>query len=90
MEIFVDNVAEYTFEKVDNTYFLKYNFGEQWQQNVKGTVAFSIIDTGNGLKISQDKKGCLNYSEALYLSVLLRLIHAEEEYTFETAEKIKF
>lgn len=84
--IFVENVHEYdySYNKEKRTHILYYSEGEQWTINYKGDIALEIKDTGNGLKIkSLRKKNYLDYSEAVYLDILLRIIH--KEYKIERA-----
>jgi hypothetical protein len=89
-EIFIDGTTEYQYELIDKTHTLYYNQGEQWQDSVKGTVAMSIVDTGNALKIGgqQTKNNNLSYMESLHLTILLKLINSD--YKFEIGEKIEF
>lgn len=89
-EIFIDGVAEYQYELKDKTHILYYNNSDQWCDSTKGTVAMSIIDTGDELKIGgqQTKKNRLNYMEALHITILLKIIHSD--YKFEMGEKIEF
>lgn len=84
--IFEDNVHEYdySYNEEKRTYILYYSEGEQWTSHCRGEIALKIKDTGNGLKIkSLGKKNYLDYSEAVYLDILLRIIH--KEYKIERA-----
>lgn len=88
--IIVDSIPEYEYELIDKTHYLYYNLSNQWSDSTKGTVAMSIVDTGDELKIGgqQTKKNRLNYMEALHLTILLKIIHGD--YKFEIADKISF
>ena len=90
--IIIDNAYEYDYEVVGNTHTLYYSMGEEYMEDCRGEICMRVIDTGNGLKITEDapqkKKNNLDYGEALYLSILLRIINAD--YIYEMADKIKF
>ncbi len=45
-----------------------------WREDLKGKLATQIKDTGNGLKIRQEKKNRLDYSEAAEIQFLLNKI----------------
>lgn len=70
--ILLDNNYEFNMVKEDDDYFFYYSHSEQWNLDVRGTLAFSVINTGNELKISSDGKRKLNYSEAFLLYLALR------------------
>ena len=57
-----------------NEYSLYYNNEEEWREDLRGKLSSYIIDTGNGLKITQNKKCNLDYSEAAELKFLLNKI----------------
>ncbi len=86
-EIFIDDVAEYQYELKGKTHYLYYNSSDQWNDHTKSTVALSITDNGDELKINTKIKK-LDCMKALYLTILLKIIHSE--YRFEMADKIKF
>lgn len=90
--IIIDNAYDYDYEFVDRTHTLYYSMGEQYLPHCRGEICMRILDTGNGLKITQDapqkKKNNLDYGEALYLSILLRIINAD--FIYEMGDKIKF
>lgn len=78
--IFINNVHEHDYLKYGKVHILYYSEGEQWSSHVRGETVMSIKDTGNGLVItSQKKKNNLDYSEAIYLDILLRIIHKEDK-----------
>ncbi len=84
--IFVDNLHEYDYTYEDRVHTLFYSEEEQWAGHVAGKKLIEIRDTGNGLKIkSLEKKNELNYHEAVYLDVLLRIIN--KDYKFEIGTK---
>jgi len=45
-----------------------------WREDLKGKLATQIDNTGNGLKIRQEKKNRLDYSEAAEIQFLLNKI----------------
>ena len=69
----LDGQNEYNIEEVDGDYFIYYSLSEQWNLDTRGTLAFKVVNTGNGFKITQEHKGKLNYSESFLLYVILRL-----------------
>lgn len=75
--LMLDNQHEYNFVKEDDNYFVYYSQSEQWNSDVRGTLAFSMINDGNGYKITQKSKGKLDYSESFLLYFLLRLEYKE-------------
>ena len=60
----LDGQNEYNIEEVDGDYFIYYSLSEQWNLDTRGTLAFKVVNTGNGFKITQEYKGKLNYSES--------------------------
>ena len=88
-EIFIDNIHEHslsvTIKNKKTVYTLFYSYGEQWCDSVKGTIALQVVDDGNDVKIVGCKGNKFNYSEAPYLSIILREIH--KDYTFEQGTK---
>jgi len=87
--IIVNNEYEYDYEETNGVHTLYYNNAECWQSNVRGTIALSLMDNGNGLALpSFCAKKQLNYSESIHMTILLKLINAE--YKFEIATKINF
>jgi hypothetical protein len=88
-QIFIDDVHEYDYEflqtgngKLHNLY---YSNGSEWTEHVKGMVAMSIKDDGNGLEGMDGSSNRINYSEAEQLFILLKLINSPAKY--EIAEK---
>ena len=86
-QIFIDDIHEYDYEflqtgngKLHNLY---YSNGGEWTEHVRGMVAMSIKDTGNGLE--GDESGKIDYHEAEQLFILLKLINSPSKY--EIAEK---
>lgn len=91
-EIFVDGEYDHTLtvekQKNKTVYTLYYSQGKQWASDFRGTIALKVVEDGNGLKIVGKKNGKLDYSEAMYLSIILRFFH--NEYKFEQATKDEF
>ncbi len=75
--ISLDGNSEYNLIEEQGNYFIYYNQSEQWSINTRGTLAFSMINDGNGYKITQKSKGKLDYSESFLLYFLLRLEYKE-------------
>lgn len=69
----LDGQNEYNIKEVDGDYLIYYSLSEQWNLDTRGTLAFKVVNTGNGFKITQEHKGKLNYSESFLLYVILRL-----------------
>lgn len=88
-EIFIDNVHEHslsiTTKNKKTFYTLFYSCGEQWNESVRGTIALQVVDDGNDVKIVGHKSNKFNYSEVLYLSIILREMH--KDYIFEQGTK---
>lgn len=88
-EIFVNGEYQYDYECVGKVHTLYYSEGEEWCDDVKGQIAMQITDDGNGLifgKKVRNKK--YNYDTALYLTILMKMIHSE--YKFEISNKLTF
>ena len=89
-QIFIDDVHEYDYELTDdNLHTLCYSNAGEWQNHVKGMVANTVINDGNGLIIRFDKQNKsvirLDYSEAERLFILLKLVIQQSKY--EIAQK---
>lgn len=55
-------------------YTAYYSNSSQWMPHVRNTVAMEVVDTGNGLLFTQEKKNQLDYSEAELLKHILKKI----------------
>ena len=65
----------YLYAETDDSYILYFDPNDcGWNEHVKGKIAYQVIDTGNGLLISQEKPNELNYSEVAELKYLLNKI----------------
>lgn len=65
----------YMYEQKENNYNLYYDaddFG--WVEDLRGQIACQVIDTGNGLIITQEKTNELDYGLASELKFLLNKI----------------
>jgi hypothetical protein len=87
-QIFIDDIHEYDYEflqtgngKLHNLY---YSNGGEWTEHVKGMVAMSIRDDGNGLKVKFDENGKIDYAEAERLFILLKFINSPAKYEIGT------
>ena len=84
--VLFDGESQYFLEIKDGTYRLYHNHSECWVESVKGTLAFEMINDGNQYKFKSEKKGILNYSEAVFLYIILAL---EKDYKVEVVESIR-
>lgn len=66
--------CKYIYYNSENTHVLTYDPSDDWVDEVKGQVAYKIVDTGNGLEITQSKKNFLDYCEVVELTYLLNII----------------
>jgi len=87
-QIFVNSKYQFDYEVIDgNKHTLYFSNSDYWTNHIKGTIAFQLEDDGNGLKIltnfSKNKR--IDYSEAEYLYILLKLINHPSHY--EIAQK---
>jgi len=81
-EIIVDSVNSFYLEINEQDYCLFYSPGDpEWSH--PNTLAFKVRNTGNELKYRTEKIGKLNYSEALYLGIILKYMQKEEGYKIE-------
>lgn len=80
--IYIDGVHEFDYIKNGDVHALYHSFGEQWSEDSKGELAFSIEEDGNGL-ILPSKMKRLDYCTARYISIILKL--ALEEVRYEVA-----
>lgn len=88
-QIFIDDVHEYDYELLVNgnlkLHNLYYSNGGEWTEHVKGMVAMSIRDDGNGLEgMEKELSNRINYSEAEQLFILLKLINSPAKYEIGT------
>ena len=80
-QIFIDDIHEYDYELTDdNLHTLYYSNGSEWTEHVKGMIAMSIRDDGNGLEGMDGSSNRINYSEAEQLFILLKLINSPAKY----------
>ena len=66
--------CKYIYSHSENEYVLTYDPSDDWTENYKNQVAYKIVDNGNGLEITQNKKNFLDYGEAAELKYLLSKI----------------
>jgi len=88
-QIFIDDIHEYDYEEViaGNIKYhnLYYSNGGEWQNHIKGMVAMSIKNDGNGLEgMEEESSSRINYSEAEQLFILLKLINSPAKYEIGT------
>jgi len=87
-QIFVDDAHDYDYEEVDGTHTLYYSNGEQWNNFIKGDIAMTIDDDGNGLIVEFNEKFRIDYSEAEKLFILLKLINQPTKYEISTKQPL--
>lgn len=89
-QIFIDDIHEYDYEEVTvgniKYHNLYYSNGGEWQNHIKGMIAMSIANNGNGLIINEflEDSSEINYSEAEELFILLKLINSPAKYEIGT------
>jgi hypothetical protein len=67
--------CNYIYIQENNEFQLFYDEKDtSWREDLRGKLATKIIDTGNDLKIIQEKKNRLDYSEASEIKFLLNKI----------------
>ena len=67
--------CSYIYKKTKNKYSLSYDPDDkEWNEHIRGEIAYQVIDTGNGFKIKQDNFQELDYSEFEELKYLLNKI----------------
>lgn len=67
--------CNYIYIQYKNEFQLFYDAKDtSWREDLRGQLATKIIDTGNDLKIIQEKKNRLDYSEASEIKFLLNKI----------------
>lgn len=59
-----------TKSKDHTIYELFYSNSEIWYENIRGTIAFKLIDTGDNYVLPENMK-VMDYSTATYLRILL-------------------
>lgn len=87
-QIFINQEYEYDYQEVDGVHTLYRNNSEQWIASVKGEVVMKITDDRNGLIFGEKLKKRIDYSESIYLTILLKLIN--KDYKFEISNKVMF
>ena len=67
--------CRYLYVETTDTYTLYFDPNDlEWNEHIRGEIAYQIIDTGNGFKIKQDKFQELDYSEFEELKYLMKKI----------------
>jgi hypothetical protein len=81
--ILFENEYQYDLHIEDGSkYKLYHNNSETWNSHTRGTLAFEMECDGNGYEFKTAKKGRLDYSEAVYMYLILSL---EKNYKLEVA-----
>lgn len=66
--------CNYLYVSEKDTHTLLYDYDDTWVDEIKGTVAMRLIDTGNDVVFNQREKNRLDYSELAELKFLLNQI----------------
>ena len=67
--------CRYLYTETTDTYTLYFDPSDlEWNEHIRGEIAYQIIDTGNGIKIKQDNFQQLDYSEFEELKYLMKKI----------------
>lgn len=81
-QIFVEGKHEYDYEEITTSqgvlHTLSRSHDEQWSEENRGELLYSVLDNGDGFKFDQKIKRELDYHEAFSLSVLLKKISFNE------------
>ena len=81
-QIFVDGAHDYDYESTTTAegvlHTLKRSHSEEWSEDVRGELLYSVLNTGDGFKFDQKIKKNLDYHEAFTLSVILKKISFNE------------
>jgi len=65
----------YLYAETADTYTLYFDPSDlEWNEHIRGEIAYQVINTGNGFKIKQDNFQELNYSEFEELKFLIKKI----------------
>lgn len=81
------NLTVINHGEYERTISLLFSNGEQWTDGVKGEMALSMTDNGNGVKFDR-KLNKLDYSELLYLRILLNFEHKTTHITLDREDYI--
>lgn len=88
-QVYVDERHEYDYDIIEDTiHTLYYSLGDHWSTPYRGEIAFQIQDDGNGLIILTKftQKNRINYSEAEYMFIMLKLINQPAKYEIGTKQ----
>lgn len=81
-QIFVEGKHDYDYEKIITSqgvlHTLSKSHSEEWSEENRGELLYSVLDNGDGFKFDQKIKRKLHYDEAFSLSVLLKKISFNE------------
>jgi hypothetical protein len=85
-QIFVDNEYHFDYDVESDIHTLYYNNSEYWSSHIRDRIALQIHDDGNGLVMLTNfkEKKRIDYSEAEYLYILLKLINQPTNYEIGT------
>jgi len=81
-QIFVDGKHDYDFEEITTSegilYILSRSDSEEWSDDVKGEIIYSVLNTGDGFEFEQKIHRKMDYHDAFSLSVILKKISFNE------------
>jgi hypothetical protein len=84
-QIFIDGEYQYDYEVSGKLHRLLFCDTEFWSDTTRGTVAFELLDDGNGMNImSLFDKNNIDYTQAEQLQILLRLLDQGTVYEVST------
>ena len=84
--IFFDDEHQYNLHVENGKYTLYYNNSDIWCSDVRNTVAFEMYNDCNRYSFKTNKKNRLDYSEAMYMYVILAL---EKESKISIGEMVR-
>lgn len=85
--VLFDGSYEYDLKIEDGSkYKLYHNHSEYWNDSAKGKLCFEMECDGNGYKVKTAVKNRIDYSEAVFMYIILSL---EKDYKLEIVESIR-
>lgn len=76
IKVFVNGVYEYDYQKIvrgeEECFQLFFSKSEVWNEAIRGTMAYEIIDNGSRLQTPL-KKGKIEYDDELMLMIILNI-----------------
>lgn len=86
LAILLEGVHEYTYRKEGEgdiiQHSLFYSKSQEWSEHIKGEHILTLVDDGNGYKISREIGNHLEYDVLYELGLLLRIIDGQKGVEF--------